>query len=102
MFSSPFLRRTFSIARKEMLHLLRDPGTLFFALFIPMLELVMLGYAIDMNVRHARTAVVDYAGTHESRALLRAFETSEDFDVVEVVASEAALNEAIISGKAHV
>ena len=44
-------RRTFSVARKEVLHLLRDPGTLFFALFIPVLELFMLGYAIDTNVR---------------------------------------------------
>src|SRR5436190_10247432 len=102
MFSNLFLRRTLSIARKEILHLRRDPGTLFFALFIPMLELFMLGYAIDMNVRHIRTVIVDYAGTQESRALLRAFETSEDFDVVDIVASEAQLTEAIVSGKAHV
>src|SRR5947208_3516539 len=102
MISNLFLRRMVSIARKEVLHLLRDPGTLFFALFIPMLELFMLGYAIDMNVRHVRTVVVDYARTQESRAMLRAFETSEDFDVIDVVANEAELNEAIVSGKAHV
>ena len=41
--------------------------TLFFALFIPVLELFMLGYAIDTNVRHVRTVVFDQAGTQESR-----------------------------------
>jgi ABC-2 type transport system permease protein len=102
MASNLFLRRTVSIARKEVLHLLRDPGTLFFALFIPMLELFMLGYAIDMNVRHVRTVIVDYSGTQESRSLLRAFETSEDFDVVDIVGSEAEMTEAIVAGRAHV
>src|SRR5947208_15653843 len=82
------LRRTASVARKELLHLLRDRSTLFFALFIPVLELFMLGYAIDTNVRHIRTAVFDQARTQESRQLLRMFETSEDFDVVEEVRSE--------------
>jgi ABC-2 type transport system permease protein len=95
-------RRTLSVARKELLHLRRDPATLFFALFIPILQLCMLGYAIDMNVRHIPTAVVDDARTQESRALLRAFETSDDFDVVCVVGSITELNEAIVAGKAHV
>ena len=45
-------QRTYSVARKEFLHIIRDPATLFFALFIPVLELFMLGYAIDTNVRH--------------------------------------------------
>ena len=50
-----------SVARKELLHILRDPATLFFTLFIPVIELFMLGYAIDTNVRHVRTVVLDQA-----------------------------------------
>jgi len=57
--SSMFVRRTMSVTRKEVLHLLRDPATLFFAIFIPVLELFMLGYAIDMNVRNVRTVIFD-------------------------------------------
>ncbi len=56
---STSLRRTVSVARKEFLHMLRDPGTLFFALAIPVVELIMLGFAIDTNVRHVRTVVYD-------------------------------------------
>src|SRR5690349_5165312 len=59
------LLRTFSIARKEMLHIVRDPQTLFFTIFVPVMELFMLGYAIDTNVRNVRTVVADHAGTQE-------------------------------------
>jgi ABC-2 type transport system permease protein len=100
--TSMFVRRTISVARKEVLHLLRDPTTLFFALFIPVLELFMLGYAIDMNVRNVRTVIFDQARTQESRTLLRAFETSEDFEIVRMVSTDDELNEAIVKGDAHV
>jgi ABC-2 type transport system permease protein len=91
-----------SVARKEFLHMLRDSGTLFFALAIPVMELFMLGYAIDTNVRHIRTVVYDACQTQESRELLRAFETTDDFDVVEMVYRDDDLSQRIVAGKAHV
>src|SRR5262249_61915557 len=96
------LRRTASVARKEFLHMLRDPGTLFFALAIPVMELFMLGYAIDTNVRHVRTVLYDACQTQESRALLQAFENSDDFNVVELVYRDEDLTERIVAGKAHI
>ncbi|HEX8204212.1 MAG TPA: ABC transporter permease [Isosphaeraceae bacterium] len=95
-------QRTVSVARKEVLHVLRDPTALFFALFIPVLELLLLGYAIDTNVRYVRTVVLDAARTQESRALLRGFVNSEDFTVVGEVVSDAALSRAIVAGRARV
>jgi ABC-2 type transport system permease protein len=80
--SGSIAKRTASVGRKELLHILRDPMTLFFTLFMPVVELFMLGFAIDTNVRHVRTAVLDQDGTQESRALLRRFENSEDFAIV--------------------
>src|SRR5579871_2056411 len=99
---SPGLRRTLSVARKELLHILRDRQTLFMTLFFPIVELMMLGYAIDTNVRNIPTVVLDQAHTQESRELLRRFENSDDFKVVEVVHSEFDLSEAIVAGKARV
>src|SRR5437870_4448005 len=96
------LQRLASVARKEMIHILRDRGTLFFALFIPVLELFMLGYAIDTNVRNIRTVVFDQARTQESQQLLQAFRNTEDFEFVGEVYSETELNEAIVAGKARV
>lgn len=96
------IQRTASVARKELLHIVRDPATLFFALFIPIIELMMLGYAIDTNVRHVRTVVFDQARTQESRALLQRFTNSEDFAFINEVFSDNDLNEAIIGGRARV
>lgn len=95
-------QRTFSVARKELLHIIRDPATLFFALFIPVLELFMLGYAIDTNVRHVKTAVLDQCRTEESRRLLREFENSTSFRIVEEVWSDEELSRAIVAGRARV
>lgn len=96
------LRRTASVARKEVLHILRDRATLFFAMFLPIVEMFMLGYAIDTNVRDIRTVVLDQCRTQESRSLVRSFETSKDFKIVGEVFSDADLHEAIVAGKALV
>lgn len=96
------LQRTYAVARKEFLHILRDPATLFFALFIPVLELFMLGYAIDTNVRFIATVVLNQCRTEESRRLIRMFENSKDFRVVREVFSEEEMFAAIRAGKAQV
>ena len=96
------LQRTLSIARKEVFHILRDPQALFFTLFVPIVELFLLGYAIETNVRHVRTVILDQANTQESRALLRSFENSEDFSIVAQAFTDAEMNRAIVAGKARV
>src|SRR5262245_34866320 len=89
------LQRVYSVSRKELFHILRDPATLFFSLFIPIVEMFMLGYAINTNVRHVRTVIVDQCRTQESRALLRQFENSEDFLVIGQVQTDEELTRAI-------
>jgi ABC-2 type transport system permease protein len=95
-------RRLISVGRKELFHILRDPMTLFFTLFVLIVELFMLGYAIDTNVRHVRALILDHAGTQESRALLQRFENSEDFTIVGRVFSDEEMSQAIVAGRARV
>jgi ABC-2 type transport system permease protein len=95
-------RRLASVARKEVIHIARDPMTLFFTLFLPVLQLLTLGYAIDTNVRHVRTVVLDQAGTQESRRLLQRFENTGDFTVVGRVYSDEGLRRAVVAGRAQV
>jgi ABC-2 type transport system permease protein len=96
------LRRTSSVARKELLHILRDPQTLFFTIFVPVMELFMLGYAIDTNVRNVRTVIVDRAGTQESRQLIEKFENSHDFRVVARALTDSEASQMIVAGIARV
>lgn len=96
------LLRILSIARKEVLHIVRDPQALFFTLIVPVMEMFMFGYAIDTNVRHVRTIIYDQAGTQESRQLLQRFENSTDFKIVARALSDAELSQAIVKGRARV
>ena len=96
------LRRSAVVARKEVLHILRDPATLLIALIVPIVELFLLGYGINTNVRRIRTVVLDQARTEESQSLLDSFRTSDDFALSAEVFSEEGLNRAIIAGEARV
>jgi ABC-2 type transport system permease protein len=96
------VQRLLSVARKEFLHIIRDPATLFFSVFIPVLELFMLGYAINTNVRNVSTVIFDQLNNQDSEKLIRQFENSDDFKIVLQVWSEKELSEAIVAGKARV
>ena len=90
------------ICRKEFTHIVRDPGTLFFALLLPLLQLFMFGYAVDTNVRQITTAVLDESHTQESRELVAKLAASDVFRMVETVQSDDALYGAIRSAKVRV
>jgi ABC-2 type transport system permease protein len=90
------------VCRKEFLHIVRDRGTLFFALVIPMLQLFLFGFAIDTNVRQVTTVVLDESGTQDSRALLQRFAASDVFKLQSNARSVDEMYDAIRSGRARV
>jgi ABC-2 type transport system permease protein len=87
---------------KESLHVRRDFGTLFFSLIIPLLQMVVLGAAIDTNIRQVNTVVYNADGRQESRELLDRFRNSDTYHIVRYVNNDRDLNDAIISGKCRV
>jgi len=90
------------VCRKEFLHIVRDRGTLVFALLLPMLQLFLFGFAIDTNIRQIPTVVYDESHTQESRQLLQSFANSDVFQLKFVAASKQDLYEAVRSGRARV
>jgi ABC-2 type transport system permease protein len=87
---------------KETLHVRRDFGTLFFSLIIPLLQMLLLGYGIDTNIRQINTVVFNADGRRESRELLDRLKNSDTFHLVRYVNTDHELNEMIIAGKARV
>ncbi|MCC7237135.1 MAG: ABC transporter permease [Bryobacterales bacterium] len=87
------------VSRKEFVHLSRDRATVFFALAIPVLQLILFGFAIDTNVRQVSTIVLDSSRTQESRRLIEAFANSDVFDIRYAAASEEDLYEHFRAGK---
>ena len=87
---------------KETLHVRRDFGTLFFSLIIPILQMFLLGYGIDTNIRQINTVVYNADGRRESRELLDRLRNSDTFHLARFVNNDKDLNDAIISGKCRV
>ncbi len=80
--ASGAVRRTLAMAVKETLHLRRDARVALTLLAMPMLLLMIYGYALSFDVEHVRLAVVDQDGTRPSREVARAFLASGYFDLV--------------------
>ncbi len=77
------LHRAYSVARKEVMHLLRDPFTLALALGLPVVLVTFFGYAIDFEVRDITLAVADHDQGPAARRLKEVFSASGYFIPVE-------------------
>ena len=87
---------------KEVLHVRRDFATLFFSLIIPILQMVLLGFGIDTNIRQINTVVFNGDGRRQSRELLDRLKNSDTFHIMRYVENDKDMNDAIISGRARV
>jgi ABC-2 type transport system permease protein len=93
-------RRFRAVFRKEGLHIVRDPRSLIAALAVPVVLLLLFGYALTLDVDHIPTLVSDESKTPESRALLAAFRGSRYFTVSETLGGHDAVQHAIDHNKA--
>ena len=75
-------RRTRAVARKECLHVLRDPRSLMIALALPAILLLLFGYALSLDVDQISTLIYDSDQTPDSRELIARFEGSRYFEVL--------------------
>ncbi|GIW41523.1 MAG: transport permease protein [Candidatus Binatia bacterium] len=82
------LRRIGAVSRKELRQLVRDRLTLAMIVGIPAIQLVLFGYAIELDVRNVGTVVVDRSRSALSRKLLGELVATQTFRVLGEVASE--------------
>lgn len=75
-------RRTAAIARKELLHIVRDRRSLALALALPIVLLVFFGYALSLDVDRIPTIVYDQDRTPQSRDLIERFQASRFFEIL--------------------
>jgi ABC-2 type transport system permease protein len=95
------ISRLFSLIRKEFIQIIRDPRTLVLVLFIPVMQLFLLGYAATNDVRNVPLAVYNQDRGPASRNLLDAYRAADYFRYAYEVESEESLRALIDGGNAR-
>lgn len=93
------MTRLFAIIQKEVRQLMRDRLTFAMIVGIPIMQIVLFGYAINTDVRHLRGAVADEAGTQLSRELVDAVQASQVLDITRRVRDAAELESLLRQGQ---
>jgi ABC-2 type transport system permease protein len=93
--------RLLSLIRKEFIQILRDPRTLVITFAIPVVQLFLLGYAANTDVRNVPLAVFDQSHSAAGRRLLDAYRAADYFKLTYVVDSEDELRALIDTGDAR-
>lgn len=96
------MRRFWAVAVKELLQLRRDRLTLGMMVGLPVMQLLLFGYAINTDVRHIPSVVYDQDGSAQSRDLVHRLEATGFYEVVGAVRNYDEISRAMRSGKARV
>lgn len=93
------MKRLLALMRKEFLQLKRDTITLRMMVLIPVMQTFVFGYAINYDVKHLKTIVLDEDRSYESRELVAKMAASQYFDVVGNVSSFDELRREMDAGR---
>ena len=93
--------RVLVVARKELIQLRRDRLTLAMVAALPVMQLLLFGYAINTDVRHIPMVVCDQDVSSESRDLVRSLEATGFYEVVGHVEDYRAIEAALRASRAR-
>jgi ABC-2 type transport system permease protein len=95
------MKRFWPMFRKEFIQMRRDRLTLGIMVGIPVVQLLLFGYAIQMDVRNIPTVVLDESRTFTSREIIAAFQNTGSFRIVGHVNGRDELDRALAAGRAQ-
>jgi len=90
-----------AMVRKEFVQMRRDPTTVRLMLAVPVMQLLIFGFAVRTDVRHLPTVVFDQSRTQESRSFVQSLTATDNFTVKRNVKSYAEAIEAVDAGRAR-
>ena len=95
-------RRIKAIAKKELIQVRRDHRSLMIALLMPLMQMTLLGYGVSLDIKHIPVCTFDREASERSEALLKRFQASIYFSIVEAVGSYGALKDALDYGRCKI
>ena len=101
MFAGFSFHRFFALLTKELIQMRRDKATFSMLLSVPLMEILLFGYAINADPKHLPTLVVDADQSVMSRSLVGTLEVSGYFDITNRHATEDEARSALANGAAQ-
>lgn len=92
-------RRVKAIGKKELIQVVRDPRSLMIVLLMPLMQMALLGYGVSLDIQHVPICVFDREGSQQSESLLKAFQASIYFDIVETERDYNGVKRALDAGR---
>jgi len=99
---TPTRSRVLTLVKKEFIQIRRDRRLLPILLIMPVLQLIILGYAVSSDIKHLSTVVCDLDRTAQSRAFIDRFVTTEYFDIRYRVNDERRIKDLVDAGQVRV
>jgi len=93
------IRGILTVARKEGIHIVRDPRSLILIFFLPLIMMLLYGYAINMDIKHVKIGVLDHDGSWASRQVIREFEGTDFFRIHRYYPSRDKFRQGLESGE---
>ncbi|MCB1165223.1 MAG: ABC transporter permease [Leptospiraceae bacterium] len=92
------LGRIRAMAEKEFLHIIRDMRTLYIALGMPVLMILLFGYAVDFDIDHIKIGICDQDNSSQSRDLIQKLQAGHWFEAQFITRNQTDLESALDAG----
>jgi len=92
-------RHIWAVTRKEINHIVRDRSTLILVLFTPTLLLLLMAYALTVDIVHVPVVVLDYDQSKTSRAFVQQITAGEDLDIYAYATNMDEVESMLMDGK---
>lgn len=96
------MKQFWAFVNKEFLHIFRDRQTILILLLMPVVQVLLFGFAITTDIQNSSVVVLDECQTAESRALLKEIESGRYFDIVQYISSDRDIDAIFKKGKVKI
>ena len=96
------MKQFFAFVEKEFYHIFRDKATMLIILLMPVVQVLIFGFAITTDIQNTEVAVVDLSNTPDSRGLVDKIDAGTYFHVTERLASSAQLEKLFKKGDSKI
>jgi ABC-2 type transport system permease protein len=92
------MKQFLTFVRKEFYHVFRDKKTLLMLFGLPIVQIVLFGFALTNEIKNSKIVICDYAKDEATQQIINKIEASQNFDIQKTLFSHRQIEEAFKAG----